>query len=312
LGHGAQRSPDILYAMIMDDSEAEPNSSILNRTDMADVNQTLAAHGAQAVAYDIIFSRPSRPADDRRFTQSLAQLDSVYLPVALDYAPHQRAFKWEGGAAYDRLRTDYVKVPQQTGKAQPLYASRAVMQIDDFAQAVPYTGHISAASDADGVYRHIPVLIKVGSGYVPTLALAMFLQHTGTPFQAVSVNWGHAITIPATPSSGLDADVVIPIDAHGYAFIPYPQVWHQDFDKIALHHLLKYQDDPTLQGNLTDLIEDRFVFIGDASVGTPDIGQTPLEDNMPLVTIHAAFLNGLTAARACRTHAILRCGGPPR
>ncbi|MDH3604607.1 MAG: CHASE2 domain-containing protein, partial [Candidatus Tectomicrobia bacterium] len=197
LGHGADLSPDILYVMITDESYESPDNKILNRTVMAEVNAALAAHGAKAVAYDIIFSRPSRPADDRRFAQSLAQLDSVYLPIALDSTSRQRRFKWEVGAAYDRLRTDYVKVPQQTGKAQPLYASRAVMQIDDFVQAVPYTGHISAASDADGVYRHLPVLIKVGSGYVPTLALAIFLQQTGIPFQAVSVDWGHAITIPA-------------------------------------------------------------------------------------------------------------------
>ena len=292
-GHGAELSPDILYAMITDDSYEDSDHKILNRSVMADVNQTLATHGATAVAYDIIFSRPSHPADDRRFAQSLAQLDSVFLPIALDYTSRQRTFKWEVGAAYDRLRTDYVKVPQQSGRAQPLYASRAVTQIDDFVQAVPYTGHISAASDADGVYRHIPVLIKVDSGYVPTLALAMFLQHTGIPLQVVRVHWGHAITIPATPSNGLDADIVIPINEQGYAFIPYPQVWNQDFDKIALHKLLKYRKDPTLQGNLTDLIEGRFVFIGDASVGTSDIGLTPLEDNMPLVAIHAAFLNGL-------------------
>ena len=156
-GHGAELSPDILYAMITDESYEAPESKILNRTVMAEVNDTLAAHGAAAVAYDIIFSRPSRPADDRRFAQSLAQLDSVYLPIALDYTSHQRRFKWEGGAAYDRLRTDYVKVPQQTGKAQPLYASRAVMQIDDFAPAVPYTGHISAASDQSLHCFHAPI-----------------------------------------------------------------------------------------------------------------------------------------------------------
>ena len=293
LGHGAERSPRLLYVMITDESYEEPESKLLNRTVMAEVNQTLAAHGAEAVAYDIIFSRPSHPADDHRFAQSLAQLDSVYLPIALDYTSRQRRFKWEAGAAYDRLRTDFVKVPQQTGKAQPLYATRAVMQIDDFVKAVPYTGHISVASDADGVFRHLPVLIKVGSGYVPTLALAMFLQHAGIPLQAIRVDWGHAITIPATPSSRLDADVVIPIDEHGFAFIPYAQMWNQDFDKIALHNLLKYQKDPALHGNLTELIESRFVFVGDASVGTSDIGQTPLEDNVPLVAIHAAFLNGL-------------------
>ncbi len=290
---GPELSPDIVYAMITDPPSSTSNERILDRSAMAEVNAIFMAHGAAAVAYDIIYSRPSHPAKDDRFAQSLEQSETLYLPLALDYTSHQRAFTWETGTAYNRLRTDYIKVPQQVGIAHPLYATRAVMQLDSIVNAVPYTGHISASSDTDGVYRHIPTLLKIGSGYVPTLSLAIFLDHIDVPLQALQVDWGHDITIRATPQNDLDADVVIPIDHHGRAFIPYAQVWDHDFDKITIHNLLKYQQDPDLQGNLTELIEDRFVFIGDASIGTSDIGHTPLEANTPLVTVHAAFLNGL-------------------
>lgn len=60
-----------------------------------------------------------------------------------------------------------------------------------------------------------------------------------------------------------------------------------------MHNFLEYAKDVNLQGNLAQLFENRFVFIGDLSQGATDIGQTALEENVPLIAIHTALLNGL-------------------
>jgi adenylate cyclase len=137
------------------------------------------------------------------------------------------------------------------------------------------------------------MLIKIGSAYLPALSLSMFLDHVNVPLEEVIVDWGKKIVIPANKSKLLDKDVVIPIDHQGMTFIPYSQIWGRDFQKMTAHTLLKLYDNADLRGNLREFFEDHFVFIGDISVGVSDIGQTPLEDNVPLVAIHAAVLNGL-------------------
>jgi adenylate cyclase len=51
--------------------------------------------------------------------------------------------------------------------------------------------------------------------------------------------------------------------------------------------------DENLRGNLTEFFEGKFVLIGDISVGSSDLGQTPLESHAPLLLIHASMLNAM-------------------
>ena len=118
----------------------------------------------------------------------------------------------------------------------------------------------------------------------------MFLDYAGLAFEDVVVDWGRAIRLPADKADYLDRDVVIPIDQRGRTFIPFPQVWEQDFDNITVHNFLDYANDPGVQGNLAQLFENRFVFIGDFSQGATDIGPTPLENRVPLIAIVAVIL----------------------
>ena len=293
-GWGPRVSSQIVYVPISDASYDVLNTNTLDRTVLATANDILDSHGAAAVAYDILFARRSSPAADAVFATSLQRLPHVYLPMAFRHTQRQTAFRWQEGIAYERLRHEHMQQLAESGAAQPVYAVAARMPLDSFAQAAAHTGNISKLdSDADGVYRHVSLLIKIDTGYFPALALAMFLHHVQVPFGNVRIQWGRAITIPATPGSHLAQDVVIPIDAYGRTFIPYPQVWGRDFAHVPLHTLLDYSTQAALQGNLTDLLEGKFVFIGDVATGTADMGHTPLEENVPLLIVHAALLNAL-------------------
>jgi adenylate cyclase len=167
------------------------------------------------------------------------------------------------------------------------------MQFDAFAEAAFNTGHIGASQDADGVFRHLPLLVKVDTAYLPSMSLSVFLDTVKVPWDAVTVHWGHTMTIPAFPGSTLRRDVVIPIDAHGRVFVPYAQKWGNDFPAMPMHKLLQLFDNPDMRGNLQEFFEDKFVFVGDVSTGIADAGQTPLDRYAPLVMMHAALMNGL-------------------
>ena len=99
--------------------------------------------------------------------------------------------------------------------------------------------------------------------------------------------------MPAAKGSLLKEPVVIPIDQQGRTFVPFARAWNEGFQKVEAHALLQFFEDEDLRGNLLDLFEDSYVFIGDVSTGTSDLGQTPLEKNVPLSVLHTSMLNGL-------------------
>ncbi len=291
-GYGPPRSSQIVYVTIPDDSYTQFGTHVLDRTAMARVNEALAQLGPAAVAYDLIFPPPSTPAADQHFTDSIKQLGTVYLPIALDYTLTPQPFQWGTGLAYERLRSQQLHQPQERGTAQPFFATRAIMQFDAFAAAALNTGHISATNDADGVYRHLPLLLKIDTAYLPTMSLSMFLDAVKVPWNAVTVEWGRSMTIPATSGSRLTRDVVIPIDAQGRVFVPYAERWGHDFPAMRMYTLLEHFDNPDVRGNLQEFFENKFVFVGDVSTGIADAGQTPLDQYVPLVIMHAALMNG--------------------
>lgn len=293
-GYGPPLSPHIAYVSITDDTYATFGDHSLDRRAMAQINTTLAQLQVAAVAYDIIFARPSPNAgDDQLLTTSLETLHQAYLPFALDPVPQARAFQWQQGPAYQRLRTQYLSRPHVQGRGQPFSAARAFMQHDPFAVATFNSGYISYTKDPDGVARHLPLLMQIDSAYVPTLALAMFLDAVKVPLAQLRVDWGRSVTIPVVPGSTLTKPVRIPIDTYGRVFVPYPQVWNHDFPNMTAHKFLQYSEQPEVRGNLQEFFEGKFVFIGDVSTGITDAGDTPLEKNVPLVVMHTALLNAL-------------------
>jgi adenylate cyclase len=292
-GQGPRQSPQVVYVTITDRTYDYFAKNILDRKDLSRVNDALARLGVEAVAYDVIFARPSRPEADESFAESIRKLGCAYLPIGLGYTATAAPFRWEEGRAYERFRTDYLRKPIEKGVARPYCATRALMQYDAFQEASFNSGHISAYSDPDGVYRHLLMLLRVEDAYFPTLTLSMFLDHMKVPFEKMIVHWGESITIPALKGSFLEKDVVIPIDDRGRAFIPFAAGWDDGFKKMEAQTLLKTMEDESLAGNLTDFFEGKFVLIGDISVGTSDLGQIPLESDAPLMLLHASMLNGL-------------------
>lgn len=292
-GLGPEQSPRIVIATISDRAYDYFGKNVLDRAYVADLNDAFSRLDVAAVGYDLIFARPSNPEADARLTASIREMGSVFLPVGLGYSENRVPFRWEDRGAYEQFRTRYLRKPLEKGEGKPYYATRALMQWDDFAAAAFNSGHISAFCDPDGVYRHMIMLLKVDDAYFPTLSLSMFLEYAGVPSEKLLVEWGKRIVIPATGDSLLEKDVVIPIDDRGRAFIPFPQEWDRCFKKMESDSLLEYMKNENLRGNLTEMFEGKLVLVGDISIGASDLGQTPLESQAPLLILHAAMLNGM-------------------
>lgn len=292
-GHGPELSLRIVYLTFSDQTYKSFGKNILDRRDMAGINDILTDTGAGSVIYDIIFARPTDPAADAELARSINNSGTVSLPIGLAFADRPRNFRWEEGKAYTVFKERYLKKPVEKGSGRPYHATHALMQEDGIAVSARGSGHISAYCDSDGVFRHALMLIKVDDRYFPTLSLAAFLDYIKIPFESIVVEWGKHIIIPEVKGSLLENEIRIPIDEKGRAFIPFAHEWGKGFRMMEAHKLAELYSDENMRGNVTDFFEGNFILITDIAVGASDLGQTPLETDVPLVCIHASLLNGM-------------------
>ncbi len=290
-GFTPHASAPIVYLSLTDESYEYFGKNVLDRSDLAKINETLVQLNPEAVAYDIIFAHPSEPAADRRFAESVKTLGKVYLPLAFELSEQERHFLDSDKRSFAHLQDHALPPLREGGRPQAFSAVRSLMQLEAFADASYGSGHINSAPDPDGIHRHQALLVKVGSLYFPSLSFAMFLDYAGVSSEQIRIDWGRAIHIPADAGKYLEEDLVVPIDRQGRSFIPFPQTWGNDFPNMSAHNLLEYAKDVNLHGNLTEFFEGKFVLIGDLPQGATDIGPTTLEENVPLIATHAALLN---------------------
>jgi len=289
---GPKASGQLIYLNIDNQAYKKFKTNYLNRGSISKVNDLLSKLNPQSVFYDIIFSRPSNKKDDEAFSGSIERLGNVYLPAGFKLSEHKALFRWESGVFFDKLFFNYIRKISEKGKGSPLYAEWAVPQMDSFANKAVNSGHISIIPDPDGVLRHFPLIIKIDSLFFPSVALSMFLDYNGIPFERISVNWGESLVVPALPGGFLENDLIIPIDESGKIFVPYYSFWGDQKTKhLGMDNFLEYSSQPEYYDDLLEYFEGNFVLVSDVSVGSSDLGQTTIEENVPLITVHGALLN---------------------
>ncbi len=189
------------------------------------------------------------------------------------------------------MRNEFLFSPAEFGTGYPYFGVRALSQLPILYDWAFGATHISAEADADGISRHLPLILKIDSLYLPTPALSLFLKYVKIPPQKIEIHWGKYVRIPAIAGSELTSDLFIPIDDEGLVFIPYPAEWEKTPQMVEAQKLVELAKDPDNTSQLLDFFEGKMVFIGDISIGISDLGQTPLENNVPLVAMHAALMN---------------------
>lgn len=293
---GGKNSGRVVLLNITGETYEAFHSNYLPRTELAGLNKKLAELSPQAVMYDIIFARPSDALSDSLFAGSLNEIENIYLPAGFSLSEGQAKFRWEESVFLDQLRDNFPSRLLGQQKIGLMSAAWAEVQNDRFAVQNIKTGHISAPPDADGIYRHFPLIIKVDSIYFPAVSLAIFLDYIEVPFDSLRIVPGFYVEIPALPESSLEKTMRIPVDDLGRVFIPYFWKWLDTPAMIQAQNLISMAGSEETFGNLFDFIEGNFVFISDISVGASDLGPSPLENDLPLVSIHAnlmeAFLTG--------------------
>ena len=270
------------------------------RTKVAKLLQTLTADGAAAIAFDVLFAEPddtsleevakqlpaeeaqklsaifgNRPTNDQVLADALKEAPSV-LSVAL------------GGGANKTL-------PRKAGFAsagddpRPFLTAFDVSSrnLPQFEEAAKGIGAYNWIADRDQIVRRVPLLYRLGSAIVPSLAAeAVRVAQQASTYVVKSANASGETAFGQ--SSGINhiriGNIEIPTDESGEVYLKYRHFNKSNY--IPAWKVLTGQISP-------NEVEGRIILVGTSASGLLDLRATPLDAGIPGVDIHAQLIEHL-------------------
>lgn len=260
---------------------------------MAELVTKLTAQGAASVTFDVAFPESDRAAP-RRYLQKwqnnpeiarlilrLPDTDAVFAE-ALKQSPSVTGFSLNIGEPSTRLPAKRAGVVVQ-GSDPSAFLHRfdkAVTSIPEIETAAAGNGSFNFIPDGDGVIRRVPLVLKFGGEFYPTLAL-----------EALRVAQGDRNIIIVTDAQAGDTEAngithvrvgkrSIPTDRQGQVWVHYTP----SLQERVIPAWMVLND--ALPENALD---DAIVFIGPSSEGLKDLRFSPLGP-LPGVEVHAQLV----------------------
>ncbi|MFN3890480.1 MAG: CHASE2 domain-containing protein [Beijerinckiaceae bacterium] len=313
-------SPDLPVRIVDvdDESLAKIGQWPWPRRRIAELTDRLAAAGAAAIAYDVLFAEPDRYAPAAIIAELPESPEREALRAALEANgelaadPLARAFSqapvvaatalvarpMQGFDPGDALKSSFVILGDNPLQLAPYFAG-AVLPLPELRAEASGLGAINYISDGDQTIRKAPLVFAVGPPGSALLVPSFAAEALRVAFQT------NTPIIKSTNASGERSfgdhraivavkigDAEIPTEADGsvrirYAgskpgrLIPAWRVFAGDVDK--------------------DEIEGRIMLIGSSAAALADIRSTPLNPSAPGVEVHAELIeHAITGARLVR------------
>ena len=255
-----------------------------------DVVNVLKRMNCSAAAFDIIFARKMQGDDDSILVSSTKAFGQAYYPVAFsleDTTVNRETVSSEVVHFLDS--TSWTLDAKDVGDFYK--AGATLLTWNDLANAARGIGFISVEPDADGVFRRVPLLIRYGNKFYPSMAMRLVCDYLHVTPDRITVRGGRSITLGgAQLQGGSTRDIVIPIDSRGNMLINWIGDWSA-MRHISFAQVLGIADDSDEIEAYGEQYGGSIAIIGDVSTGASDIGPTPFEQNYPLVGLHANTLN---------------------
>lgn len=265
------------------------------RTLLAELVDKLAAHGAAAIGFDMVFPEPDRlsPANALRYwpdSEALAGLrreldelpsnDEIFAeaigkaPVALGFIASPQA------TAIPQTKAGFAHGGDDPRLFAPTYpgAAASLARLQDRAQGA---GALNWIPEEDQIIRRLPMIVAVGGTLYPSFAadLLRLAQGASTYIVKSSGASGEKAFGEKTGIVSLKVgDFEIPTEAHG-------QMWIRFTPETGQRYLPAWK---ILDGEIgAEDIEGRILLIGTSAAGLLDLRATPLDASVPGVSLHA-------------------------
>lgn len=255
----------IVIIEISDDTLKQLGYWPLPRDFHASLIDVLTDCGVRQVMFDIIFT--DKAAQDSTLEDAIKQAGNIYLPYVLQLDDDSRIKK--------------------TAKAKQIIAD----VLPDFANSAQGLGHINAYRDSDGKTRWVPLVLNLDGKLKIHMALRMACDLFNLPLKNIVIE---------KQRLRIDNHIVIPTAYQGAMLVNYAGPWHKTFRHYSYVDILAAWNEKsqgkTPRVNLEGL-KDAICFIGLTATGTADLQSMPLQNDYPMVGLHANIINSILLKR---------------
>ena len=232
--------------------------------------------GAPTIGVDVIFAESDRRGgEDGEADASLARTLREGR-VVLGYAMRFDGEPDAGACAPPPLG---LSIAQQDGGGDPVFrATGAICSLPELTAAAGAQGFLNAAPDSDGILRRVPLLVRLGDGTYPSLALATVAAMTGTHNVALRVENGNANTLLVNGNE-------VPLDGKSNLLVRYR----------GKKNAFRYVSAADVMANRVPAgtFENTLVMVGTTALGTREVVATPLDTLFVGVEVQATVADNL-------------------
>jgi adenylate cyclase len=292
------------------------------RTRTAEIVQRLAAGGARVIALDLLLNEPdensrlvlarslaeryralglSRSAGpgadfgraleealsdadtDEALAQAMAASRRVVLPYFFMFPPEETKELDEAAQRLlNRSRVVGFASPDSELAFDPRHAAGVLLPLPRFITASAANGHVNVYPDPDGALRQVELVIRLGDGLYPSLALEAARLGLGLPRTRVRLAADQTVQLGST---------VVPTNEHGFLLLTY-YGGARSFRTIPAVNVLTDSSPPA--------VKDHIVLVGFTAQGLMDVRASPFDPVMPGVESHATAIANLLEGRGLR------------
>ncbi len=265
------------------------------RTVLAELVDKLAANGAAAIGFDMVFPEPDRmsPANALRFwpaSESMADLrdeieklpsnDQLFAqaigkaPVVLGFIASPQA------TSIPEVKAGFAHAGDDPKLFAPFYPGAAV-SLEQLQTQAQGGGSLNWIPENDQIIRRMPMLVRVGDTLYPSFVGDLLRLAQGASTYVVKSS-GASGEKAFGEKTGIVAvkvgDLEVPTEAHG-------QMWIKFTPESSERYLPAWK---VLNGEIgADQIDGRILLIGTSAAGLLDLRATPLDPSVPGVSLHA-------------------------
>lgn len=269
-------------------AEPDENSPLLLARTLAESYRALGLHRARGPAAE--FTRRLEEAlaaadTDQVLTGVLAATRRVVLPYYFVFPPMGAAPLDETAQRLlNRSRIVGFVTPEAATAIAPREAVGVTLPLPRFLEASAGNGHVNVYPDPDGALRRLELVIRLGDGLYPSLALETARLALGLPRTRVQVAPDDTIRLGAR---------AVPTDPGGQMHLSY-------YGPARTFPHLRAAD--VLAGTAPPDVRDHVVLLGFTATGLMDVRPTPFDSVMPGVESQATAVANLLEGRSLGRH----------
>lgn len=291
----SQERSDVLVAIDYDDRATRQYGFgrwPWDRRIHAQVFDFLTQARARAVMVDLLFDHPApNPVEDKALVEATRRAGMVIYPAVFTPVREQ-----ESTEAFRRAAPQHLFQAEVHGTGEIPGVGNLTLPLPPLTEAAAGLGHILRTPDQGGVLRRIPLIYATKGGFVPALALSAALRGLHVDPTSVHIERGHSIRFKSREAG----EVVIPIDAHGRAWINYAGSWGARFLHYPYSWILDQMQSAAGKTKLLNRFKDKSVVLSNLTTGSGDRVATPFDYDFPTSEAHLHLLNMLLTQQFLR------------